>query len=151
MYILINTAYHLHTSLRDEARLMDPKFQALILTFVIISIPASTGVSDESHVYMTNLLDKEAVIDIHCVHNGDNDMGHQQIPFAWRCQWWFPVIFPGTLQCQANMAGARQVDFLAFNLSNQDPYEGGVYWNFTRNGVFRLVNGSYKLQYHWPH
>ncbi|KAJ9691698.1 hypothetical protein PVL29_013777 [Vitis rotundifolia] len=125
------------------------KFHAFILIVVIISLCASTGFSFETHVYMTNNLGDNTIIYLHCLKNFE-EMGHQQIPYHWTCQWWFRVTYPGLLLCEANVQGAKQLQFLAYNTS-KNTCRGDCHWNFTQQGVFQNLNGEWKLQYKWPH
>ena len=125
------------------------KFLAIILIMVIICSCATTGFSKDAHVYMTNNLGPDTVINLHCLKNG-KEMGHQQIPFNWTCQWWFSLYYPGILQCDANMKGAKQLDFLAFNVS-RDSCNNGCRWKFTPGGVFQLIDGKWVFRFNWPH
>ena len=130
-------------------RRMLRKFPAFILIVVIISLCASTGFSMEAHVYMTNNLGDNTIIYLHCLKNGE-EMGHQQIPYYWTCQWWFRIISPGQLLCEANVQGAKQLQFMAFD-AFKNTCTGDCHWNFTQHGVFQNLNGEWKLQYKWPH
>ncbi|KAJ9691703.1 hypothetical protein PVL29_013782 [Vitis rotundifolia] len=125
------------------------KFQGFILIVVIISLCASTGLSLYAHVYMTNNLGAGTIIYLHCLRNS-KEMGHQQIPYNWTCQWKFKISSPGTLLCEADLQGAKQLQFMAFDFFKNTCIDD-CHWNFTQRGVFQNVNGEWKLQYNWPH
>ena len=125
------------------------KFQGFILIVVIISLCASTSFSLNAHIYMTNNLGVGTIIYLHCLKNSE-EMGHQQIPYYWTCQWKFEITAPGTLLCEADLQGAKQLQFMAFDYFEHKCTDD-CHWNFTQHGVFQNLNGEWKLQYKWPH
>ena len=125
------------------------KFQGFILIVVIISLCSATSFSLNAHIYMTNNLGVGTIIYLHCLKNSE-EMGHQQIPYNWTCQWKFKLSSATTLLCEANLQGAKQLQFEAFNTYNNTCL-ADCHWNFTQHGVFQNLNGEWKLQYNWPH
>lgn len=120
----------------------------LVLIMVIISVCATTGLSLGIHVHMSNNIGPDAIIDLHCMVDGKSQ-GHQQIPFNWTCQWGFRVE-AHRLQCEANMQGAKQLNFLAFN-TYRDSCIDNCDWKFTPEGVFQLIKENWVFRFNWPH
>ena len=124
-------------------------FHAIILIKVFISPCPTIGWDDDVHVRMTNNLGPDTVINLHCVNSG-KDMGHQEIPYNWTCQWWLTEFIPGKLLCDANMEGATQLTFLAFD-GSRDSCADDCHWKFTHGGVFQLIDGTWVFRFNWPH
>ena len=123
------------------------KFQAFILIILNVSLCASAVAY--VHVHMTNDLGHDTIIYLHCLR-GAKEMGHQQIPYKWTCQWKFKQTLSSTLLCDANLQGAQELRFLAFNESAES-CRSSCGWNFTQHGVFQYDKGEWKFRYNWPH
>ena len=98
---------------------------------------------------MTNNLGVDTIIYLHCLKSSE-EMGHQKIPYNWTCQWKFKQSSTTTLVCEANLQGAKHLQFEAYN-SIKNKCLANCHWNFTHHGVFQNVNGEWKRQYNWPH
>ena len=161
-----------------------------ILIIVIISLCATTGLSADAHVYMTNNLGPDTFIAVHCANNG-KEMGQQDIPNNSEIEWKFRIAYNGLktglvigpeklsdlgvepvieqqsnqietepkplivilgkLECNANLPGAKQLDFLAFDLTTGSCRPDDCRWKFTPQGVFQLINGNWVFRFTWPH
>ena len=125
------------------------RFQAFTLIVFITSQCASAGLIKYVHVHMTNNLGDGTIIYLHCLRNS-KEMGHQQIPYNWTCLWKFKQRANLILLCDANLQGAKELRFVAYN-NSMDSCKDNCDWKFTQQGVFQYDNGEWKFRYTWPH
>ncbi|KAJ9691700.1 hypothetical protein PVL29_013779 [Vitis rotundifolia] len=114
------------------------KLQAFILIVLMIPLCASAGLfTKDIHVHMTNNLGVGTILYLHCLRNS-KEMGHQQrMEFS-------------TLVCEANLKGAKQLKFVAYNKS-EDLCRDSCGWKFTQHGAFQFENGEWIFRYTWRH
>lgn len=128
------------------------KLKAFILIVLMIPLCASGGLfTKDIHVHMTNNLGIGTILYLHCLRNS-KEMGHQQVPYNWTCQWNFEEerMEFSTLVCEANLKRAKQLKFLAYNQS-EDLCRDSCGWKFTQHGAFQFENGEWIFRYTWPH
>ncbi|XP_062104471.1 S-protein homolog 29-like [Humulus lupulus] len=113
----------------------------------------SSCVSAKYQVFITNFLDVNTTLSIHC-QSADDDLGTHLLSYGANYNWSFNVnLFRTTLfYCDMTRGDKVSGHFDVFDAQKHDCHDHKCYWDVSKTGLY-LFNyrlNKYEFQYAWP-